>query len=319
MTNRGPQNEGYNYCTICGVINPTIVAKNIDAAGAHKKPYPDEKESTCPGGKTARAIVLGTDFITDVLLISLRVGPPVSLQPGLLATEIAMRTLCEALSKAACQRLDLEAGEIQAEFRPALNGRGSEGLETEIYLYDTLPGGAGFVRQAGELRLGLLEEALGILESCPDDCDSSCYRCLRGYKNKFDHHLLDRHIASGLLRFLLYREIPSITDRRAKQAAELLFDDLERQSVTEIAIERDRTMALPGIGEVQVPILVTRNDGNQTIINFTAPLTPHYCADSKLRYAAEISATHVHLIDELLIRKNLPRTTSELLNRFGVN
>ena len=55
----------------------------------------------------------------------------------------------------------------------------------------------------------------------------------------------------------------------------------------------------------------------QTIINFTAPLTPHYSADSKLRDAAEISATHVHLIDELLIRKNLPRTTSDLLSRFG--
>lgn len=319
VTNRGPRNEGYNYCTICGVINPAIVAKNIDAAGAHKKPYPDERDSTCPGGKTARAIVLGTDFITDVLLISLRVGPPVSLQPGLLATEIAMRTLCEALSKAACQRLDLEVGEIQAEFRPALNGRGSEGLETEIYLYDTLPGGAGFVREAGELRLGLLEEALNILEYCPDDCDSSCYRCLRGYKNKFDHHLLDRHIAGGFLRFLLYGEIPSISDRRAKYAAELLFDDLERQRVTGIRIERSSSITLPGIGEVPAPILITQENGHQTVINFTAPLTPHYPADPKLRAAAKLSPTQVHLIDELLIRKNLPRTTSDLLSRFGVN
>lgn len=319
VTNRGPRNEGYNYCTICGVINPGIVAKNIDAAGAHKKPYPDERDSTCPGGKTARAIVLGTDFITDVLLISLRVGPPVSLQPGLLATEIAMRTLCEALSKAACQRLDLETGEIQAEFRPALNGRGSEGLETEIYLYDTLPGGAGFVRQAGALKLGLLEEALKILEYCPDDCDSSCYRCLRGYKNKFDHHLLDRHIASGLLRFLLYGEIPGITDRRAKYAADLLFDDLERQSLTGIMIERSHSITVPGFGEVTVPILVTEVDGDQTILSITAPLTPRYSADLKLGNIAELPATHVHFIDELLIRKNLPRTTSDLLKMFDVD
>jgi hypothetical protein len=263
--------------------------------------------------------VLGTDFITDVLLISLQVVPPVSLQPGLLATEIAMRTLCEALSKAACQRLDLEAGEIQAEFRPALNGRGSEGLETEIYLYDTLPGGAGFVRQAGELRLGLLEEALSILESCPDNCDSSCYRCLRGYKNKFDHHLLDRHIAGGLLRFLLGGEVPIITDVRAERASELLFDDLARQGVSEITITRNSTVMVPLIGEVSAPILVMRDDGDQTIIGFTGPLTPQYSSDPKLREVAEMSATHVHLIDELLVRKNLPRTTSDLLNRFGVN
>jgi len=319
VTNRGPHNEGYNYCTICGVINPTIVTKNIDAAGSHKKPYPDERDSTCPGGKTARAIVLGTDFITDVLLISLRVGPPVSLLPGLLATEIAMRTLCEALSKAACQRLDLEAGEIQAEFRPALNGRGSEGLETEIYLYDTLPGGAGFVRQAGELGLRLLEEALSVLESCPDDCDSSCYRCLRGYKNKFDHHLLDRQIGAGLLRFLLCGEVPTIIGRRLERAIELLVNDLERQSISGLTIRRNSAITVPGIGEVPIPILVTRDDGDQTILSVTGPLTPQYSADSKLREIAEFSATRVHLIDELLIRKNLPRTTSDLLKRFGLN
>ena len=129
VTNRGPRDEGYNYCTICGVINPSVGNQNIDAVGSHKKPYPDDRDPNCHGGKTAKGIVLGTDFITDVLLISLQVLTPISLRPGLPSTEIALRTLCEALSKAACSSLDLEAGEIQAEFRPALNGRGSEGLE----------------------------------------------------------------------------------------------------------------------------------------------------------------------------------------------
>lgn len=76
---------------------------------------------------------------------------------------------------------------------------------------------------------------------------------------------------------------------------------------------------MPGIGEVLVPILITEENGCQTIISFTAPLTPRYSAEPILRDPANISTTSIHLIDELLIRKNLPRTTSDLLLKFGVN
>jgi ATP-dependent helicase YprA (DUF1998 family) len=319
VTNRGPRNEGYNYCTKCGVISPAVGAKSIDAAGDHKKPYPDERDGNCSGGKTAKGIVLGTDFISDVLLISLQVEPPVSLPPGLLATEIAMRTLCEALSKAACLKLELEATETQAEFRPALNGRGSEGLEAEIYLYDTLPGGAGFVRQAGRLGLQLFEEALRILEQCPDDCDSACYRCLRSYKNKFEHHLLDRHIALSLLRYLLSGDFPTLNPARADYSTALLFNDLERQNAPGVEFKHNATVVVPGLGELTAPILATRDNGAQTIIDVTGPLTPKHSSNPILLDAAEVSATHVHLVDELIIRKNLPWATSELLKKFGVS
>ena len=97
--------------------------------------------------------MLGTDFITDVLLVSITVEPPLSLAPGFLATDVALRTLSEAITTAACSELGLEAQELQAEYRPALTLGGRKGLEAEIYLYDTLPGGAGFSRRVGELVL----------------------------------------------------------------------------------------------------------------------------------------------------------------------
>ncbi|GAB1482147.1 hypothetical protein MASR2M78_09620 [Treponema sp.] len=91
---------------------------------AHKKPYPDPKKNPeCPGGGTTMGLVLGTDFITDVLLIRIRVDVPLVLAPGLLATDVALRTICEALTKAACTRLELEANELQAEYRPAFTPR----------------------------------------------------------------------------------------------------------------------------------------------------------------------------------------------------
>jgi hypothetical protein len=319
VTNRGPRNDGYNYCTICGVINPVVGAKTIDAAGAHKKPYPDDSDNTCPGGKTAKGIVLGTDFISDVLLISLQVEPPISLPPGLLATEVTMRTVCESLSKAACLLLELEPTEIQAEFRPALNGRGGDGLEAEIYLYDTLPGGAGFVRQAGALGLQLFDEALRTLEQCPDNCDSSCYRCLRSYKNKFEHHLLDRHIAASLLRYLRDGAMPTLNITRKEHSVELLFNDLERQDAAGVRFKHNAVVVVAGLGEVSAPILAIRDDGSETIVDVTGPLTPNHSSSPLLLDAAEVAGKRVHLVDELLIRKNLPWATNNLLKSFGVN
>ena len=39
VTNRGPREEGYTYCTSCGLIEPTALPKGSVAA-AHRKPYP---------------------------------------------------------------------------------------------------------------------------------------------------------------------------------------------------------------------------------------------------------------------------------------
>ncbi len=318
VTNRGPRNKGYNLCTLCGLISPTFGAKSIDAAVGHKKPYPDEQDDTCPGDRTAKGIVLGMDFISDVLLVSIRVEPPLLLPPGLLATDVALRTLSEALSAAACKSLELEATEIQAEYRPALTQRGREGLEAEIYLYDKLPGGAGFVRKASALDTVLFKEALRILEGCRANCDSSCYRCLRSYKNKFEHHLLDRHVAASLTRYLLDGIVPELDEQRVEDLSDLLFLDLERQDPPGLTFERHGTFSVPGLGEMQAPILAKHDDGTSFVIDITGPLTPQYSGKDGVRKLMEFGAIPVLPVDELLVRKNLPWATSTLLKKLGV-
>jgi len=119
VTNRGPREEGYTYCTKCGLIEPTALPKGTVGA-AHRKPYPDLRDANCPGGGATTGLVLGTDFISDVLLISIGVKSPIILKPSLLPTDVALRTISEALTKAACARLELDANELQAEYRPAL-------------------------------------------------------------------------------------------------------------------------------------------------------------------------------------------------------
>jgi hypothetical protein len=313
VTNRGPREEGYTYCTKCGLVEPTALPTGTVGA-AHQKPYPDLKEQTCPGGGATKGLVLGTDFITDVLLVSIRAEEPVTLAPGLLATDVALRTICEALTKAGCARLELEPNELQAEYRPALTAAGREGREAEIYVYDTLSGGAGFAKRVGAIGLAVFEDALEILENCPEFCDRSCYRCLRSYKNKFEHSLLDRHLGASLLRCILRGGKPTLDPSRTKRSTDLLFQDLERNAIEGLILERNKTIAVPGLGEVVAAIAATDRNGILRIIGLHGPLTPDEPMDEALRGVKEYAASlSVILVDELVVRQNLPSVTAELI------
>jgi ATP-dependent helicase YprA (DUF1998 family) len=316
VTNRGPREEGYTYCTKCGLIEPTALPNGIVGA-AHRKPFPDLKEPMCPGGGATRGMVLGTDFISDVLLISLSVDAPLTLLPGLLATDVALRTISEALTKAACQRLELEPNELQAEYRPALTPAGREGREAEIYLYDTLSGGAGFAQRVGHLGLSVFEDALTVLQQCPASCDRSCYRCLRSYKNKFEHDLLDRHVGASLLRFILHNEVPAVSPERLDRSTDLLLNDLERQGVDGLTLARNAPVTVPGLPEVVAPILATTATGKRMIIALHGPLTPDTLDDAALTQLKEFSlAVPVEPVDELVVRRNLPSATASLLSKL---
>ena len=317
VTNRGPREEGYTYCTKCGLIEPTAIPSGTVGA-AHRKPYPDPRDRDCVGGGATKGLVLGTDFITDVLLVSLAVEAPLTLVPGLLATDVALRTLCEAITKAACGKLELEANELQAEYRPALTAAGREGREAELYLYDTLPGGAGFAKRVGHLGLPVFKEALRTLESCPDNCDRSCYRCLRSYKNKFEHDLLDRHLGASLLRFLITGAAPMLDAARVERSTDLLFQDLERQGLDSLTLERNQVVAVPGLRDTTAPIFATRIDGTKFVIALHGPLTPDDPTNDGLRELKEYSAAlPVVLVDELVVRRNLPAATSDLIAKVG--
>ena len=316
VTNRGPREDGYSYCTKCGLIEPTVLQDGVVGA-AHGKPFPDSREPMCPGGGATTGLVLGTDFISDVLLISLRVDPPLTLLPGLLSTDVALRSISEALIKAACSRLELEANELQAEYRPALTPAGRGGHEAEIYLYDTLPGGAGFSQRVGQFGLSVFHDALKILEECPDDCDRSCYRCLRSYKNKFEHDLLDRQLGASLLRFLIHGSTPTLDSRRLAASTDLLYEDLRRHKISDVTVERDHPIDLPEFGRVKVPIYISRASADDFIVGLHGPLTPDDPPDSNLREIKEFCPTvPVLLVDEMVVRRNLPTATNDLLKRL---
>jgi hypothetical protein len=316
VTNRGPREEGYTYCTKCGLIEPTALPQGVVGA-AHRKPFPDRADGNCPGGGATKGLVLGTDFISDVLLVSLSVTQPLTLIPTFLATDVGLRTIAEALTKAGCERLELEAQELQAEFRPALTPAGREGREAEIYMYDTLAGGAGFAQRVGRLGMVVFEDALRILEQCPENCDRSCYRCLRSYKNKFEHDLLDRHVGASLLRFLIHGTRPTVDSARMAASTDLLFEDLCRQHIHGLVIERNQSITPTGFPAVTAPIYVRNSNGSEFIVALHGCLTPDDPPDEQLRELKEFCpSVTVLLQDELVVRRNLPGATSALIGQL---
>jgi ATP-dependent helicase YprA (DUF1998 family) len=312
VSNTGPRGEGYTYCTRCGLIEPTAIPTGT-VAGSHPKPYPDDRDPSCSGGASTRGLVLGTKFISDVLLVSVTVEPPLTLRPGFLATEVALRTLCEAITIAATQRLDIEPDEVQAEYRPALSPGGHQGLEAEIYVYDTLAGGGGFARRIGDLGAAVYEDAIRLLEGCPAGCDRSCYRCLRSFKNRFEHNRLDRHLGASLLRYLVTGEPPTLAESRIRQAADRLYADLSRQGLDGVDFKRDASIEVPGLGDVTAPILV-ETDRRQIVVAVHPPLTPDYPTDARLRDAKEFSAVPIVTVDEIHVALNLPDASKRVID-----
>ena len=318
VSNTGPQNDGYVYCTSCGKIESSH-EREPKLQEIHRKPYPEVRnKSNCLNTNPTRNVVLGSDFITDIALFSIRVESPLSLRPGNSSTNVVLRTVSEALSQAACQRLEVEGGELMAEFRPALTPDGKKGTEAEIFLYDTLAGGAGFSRLVADFEQELLIDALRVLQSCPEGCDTSCYRCLRSYKNKFEHSLLDRHAGAELLEYLLTGSIPGFDQKRLNRSTLLLYRDLSRQNMSIMSLELEVNLEREMSGLV-APILVKTSDGREYIVALSSPLTSNYPADPLVRdYRNKNGKIQVIVENELIVRGNLPAATNNVRSEIGV-
>ena len=260
-------------------------------------------------------MVLGTDFKSDVLLLRFRVEEPVRLTPGRLPTDVALRTIAEALTIVATQKLGVEATELQAEYRPALTPFGHRGLESEIYLYDTLAGGAGFTRRVFDFGEEVFRSALDRMEHCPADCDESCYQCLRSFRNRFEHGLLDRRVGASLLRYLLDGDVPSLDQARLDSSADKLFADLVSRDLAAVELARNVSLDLPGIGTVLAPILATKGD-QRLIIGVHGPLTLDLAPTIELHNAKEYGIP-VKLVDDMIISRNLPSATSDVIKRLS--
>lgn len=156
--------------------------------------------------------------------------------------------LGEALRLGASRLLEMDVEDLQILLLP--QGDGSY----HTFLYDPMPGGSGLLQQMIDRWEEVVSAARKALSDCPGQCESSCYECLRTYRNAFFHELLDRFKALDVLSEFdgkpsFEREDPPLkdfhesekggpTNRGEKALGEMLqqagFPDFDDQQTIEI-------------------------------------------------------------------------------------
>lgn len=169
------------------------------------------------------------------------------------------------------------------------------GREAEIYLYDTLAGGAGFTEQVSRLGVDIFKAALERLESARRTAKSPATARLRSFRNRFEHTQLDRHVGASLPRYLLDGTLPMLSQQRLDRSADRLFEDLVRSGIEDVTFERNATVTVEGIGEVLVPILATKANGDRALIGIHNPLTPDVvCPRTPPCESGDLRASQAH-------------------------
>ena len=175
----GWNREGFYICRSCG-------AHMTGPKAEHKSP----SDSFCKG-KLER-FSLGHELATDVVRLQF---------PGLTDEWDAYST-AYAILLGAAETLDVPDSDLNVTLTDGGNTGGSA-----IVLYDNVPGGAALVAQMEQESVfdEMLRNARKRVQgNC--GCDSSCYGCLRSYRNQFAHPHLKRTQALEILEEQVARQ-----------------------------------------------------------------------------------------------------------------
>ncbi|MDE2927157.1 MAG: DEAD/DEAH box helicase [Acidobacteriota bacterium] len=185
--------EGFRVCRRCGTVN----------SGKGSKPA---HMPTCPSRHS------GQDAIVDCLYLyrdfqseAIRMLLPPAVGPD---AERCERSFLAALELGLRQRFGGEIAHLRA-MTCAYPVEGSDQPQKYVLLYDTVPGGTGYLKDrmtAPERLLSVFEAALAAIEEC--SCNQypekdGCHRCVLGYRRSRDMQDTSRETARHLLRNIL--------------------------------------------------------------------------------------------------------------------
>ena len=185
VVNSGSGRRGFRICDLCGWGEPAPRHASKREAKAHRNP---RTKGECKGTPQFRH--LGHDFLTDVLEVRL----------AGLYNETQLRSALYALLEGA-GRLGIKRDEIDGTLHTYAFGSAAA-----IVIYDTVPGGAGHAKRIQEGFTDVVDAALERVRNCECGPETSCYGCLRSYRNQLHHDSLSRGAAEEALTLL--REQP---------------------------------------------------------------------------------------------------------------
>jgi hypothetical protein len=179
----GRRGEGFYICGGCG-------------AGFRKR----EKTHKTPLGQdcngTLEQVSLGHEFVTDVLQLQFH--------PELVGDMDAVwfaHSLAYALVEGTAEVLEIPSTDLNVTV-----AHSGQYPVPPIILYDNVPGGAGLVARLEvekDLRDCLLAAQKRVSGNCDCGENTSCYGCLRSYRNQFAHQYIQRGPVTRYLEVLL--------------------------------------------------------------------------------------------------------------------
>ena len=225
MRNMGPDSEspGFLICSDCGRL--------LDANNLSKHNYPanvpphrgyrkgPRAGSPCPNNTNfGSKLALGHRFNSEVILLALDMPHFLDapfIEPSGRAVWTSFGTL---IGEASARVLQISPDEIQVGVRPMRDKFGR--IQGEVFIYDDVPGGAGYARAIQENLEHIAHLALDMGRECPNpDCVAACYHCLMGYRNQWMHNLLDRELGVAVLEYALNDRRPRLRQERVESMA----------------------------------------------------------------------------------------------------
>lgn len=188
------QGSDFYVCQSCGYMtreNPAYTSGNAH----HKKPWTSDQD--CLNTHLERR-GLGYRYQTDVLELRFPIDNIDTL--GLSSPDdfhSLWLSVLYAIVNSACQKLEIDERDLGGCLYY------TEKDYPSLVVFDTAPGGAGFVHEIREHFLDIMTCALHLLncKSCGED--TSCIACLRTYYNQRDHNRLRRGLAKRYLELVL--------------------------------------------------------------------------------------------------------------------
>lgn len=180
----GRKGNQFYICTECGA----------GFRNREKPPHQSPFNKNCSG--TLQRFSLGHEFITDVVQLRFSLKPPQACK-DLVGFAYS---LAYAIMEGASEVLEVPSIDLNTTV-----GHISEtNILPPIVLYDNVPGGAGLVARLEDEKIFfecLNAALLKVNGKCC--CESSCYGCLRSYRNQFVHQRLDRQLVFEFLKGIL--------------------------------------------------------------------------------------------------------------------
>lgn len=214
--NKGPDRSfpGYVICPDCG--------RALDPANPKPHQYPADvpPHSRYRGGPRAgqwcpnrthftNQVVLGHKFFSEVILVGVDLPPSMDAPFAEASGRAVWYSLGTLLANAAARVLQINPGELKAGVRPVLRAPGR--VHGEVFLYDDVPGGAGYARAVAENLEAILAKALELGRTCLNpSCAGACYHCMYDYRNQQLHPMLDRSLGTAALEFVLAGAEPTL-------------------------------------------------------------------------------------------------------------